>query len=399
MANNPANYKNPPSTPSSVGDQLTEHHYNKAALIEVQKTQVFQPLADVRYIPKHSGKSIKQFLYLPLLDDRNINDQGIDAAGADIADGNLYGSSNDIGVIAAKLPALAENGGRVNKVGYTRKVIEGSIKELGFFDEFSEDLLNFDSDAQLKMHLARERMRAANKISENVLAIDLIQGAGVVHYCGIATNDGSVTGEGSDVSKIEYADLMRVSITLDDNSTPRQTKMLTGVNLTNTRTLPAARIIYIGSELQVQFEKMKDFHNEAAFKPVHEYAANAGGALAGEIGSVGYFRVVVVNDSEMPADLGKGAAVTSNGGYRETGSKYDIFYALIVGDGSFSTIGFQNSKGTGKFVTHTQMAGSEAAFTRDNPYGKLGFSSIRWWYGTMILRPERLAVLKSVAEM
>ena len=30
--------------------------------------------------------------------------------------------------------------------------------------------------------------------------------------------------------------------------------------------------------------------------------------------------------------------------------------------------------------------------------GKIGFYSIQWWYGTMILRPEWIALVKVVAE-
>ena len=63
---------------------------------------------------KHFGKTIKIHEYVPLLDERNVNSQGIDATGAVIANGNLYGSSKDIGTITARLPTLTEEGGRVN---------------------------------------------------------------------------------------------------------------------------------------------------------------------------------------------------------------------------------------------------------------------------------------------
>ena len=82
-------YKNPPATASSVGPQLTDHFYQKKALIDLVKEQYFTQLADVTSMPKNMGKKIKRYHYLPLLDDRNVNDQGIDAAGATIANGNL----------------------------------------------------------------------------------------------------------------------------------------------------------------------------------------------------------------------------------------------------------------------------------------------------------------------
>lgn len=42
------------------------------------------------------------------------------------------------------------------------------------------------------------------------------------------------------------------------------------------------------------------------------------------------------------------------------------------------------------------MPGEKTADFAD-PYGQKGFSSMLWWYGTMIMRPERLAVVKTVA--
>ena len=66
---------------SSVGTQLETQYYNKKALTEAAKEQVFTPLADTENMPKHFGKKIVRYHYLPMLDDANINDQGIDANG------------------------------------------------------------------------------------------------------------------------------------------------------------------------------------------------------------------------------------------------------------------------------------------------------------------------------
>ena len=42
--------------------------------------------------------------------------------------------------------------------------------------------------------------------------------------------------------------------------------------------------------------------------------------------------------------------------------------------------------------------GIETASDRD-PYGKKGFMSVQWWYGFMVLRAERLAVIKTAAKL
>ena len=68
-------YKNPVGgTPSTIGAQARTDHYYKKALIAVRDKQYFMPLADVRAMPKNMGKKIKQDVYVPLLDDRNVND-------------------------------------------------------------------------------------------------------------------------------------------------------------------------------------------------------------------------------------------------------------------------------------------------------------------------------------
>lgn len=499
--------------PSSIGSQIRTDFFKRRALIEVVKDQYFQPLADVTAMPKHYGKKIKQYLYIPMLDDRNVNDMGIDASGAtilnteytvsapllanvptitdadggDTADahvsgdivysaadnkwylliadraagsnlatadtlksdadikayieadtlgvtatvangvitldsrelkysteaaaniavqiiggtvarqgaGSLYGSSKDIGTIAGKLPVLGEDGGRVNRVGFTRVEIEGEISKMGIFTDYTKDSLQFDSDAELEMHVHREMLRGASEITEDVLQMDLLAGAGVIRYAGAATSAATVTGDTGSACVVDYEDLMRLGIDLNDNRTPKQTKIISGSKMTDTRVVAGGRFIYCGSEMIPTFERMVDLHNNPAFVSVEHYAA-AGNLHTGEIGKVGQFRIIVV--PEMQHWAGVGAVVGSNAGYRETGNKYDVFPLLVVGEGSFTTIGFQTSGKSFKFEIFHKKPGREMA-DLTNPYGEKGFMSIKWWYGTMILRPERLAVLKAVAEI
>src|SRR5690606_16673172 len=161
-------------------NQLATHYHYKQALIEARKTQFFGQLAGVRSMPKHFGKTIKQYHYIPLLDDEHINDQGIDATGATIANGHLYGSSRAHGTLPGKMPVLSETGGRVNRVGFKRKELEGSIEKFGFFREFTQESLDFDTDAELDAHISREMINGAHELTEDALQIDLINAAGVV---------------------------------------------------------------------------------------------------------------------------------------------------------------------------------------------------------------------------
>ena len=388
-------YNNPRGgTPSDIGPQSVTHFHIKKALVTARKEQFFTQLADVKNMPKHFGKTMKIFEYIPLLDDRNVNSQGLDAAGAVIADGNLYGSSKDIGVITGKLPLLTENGGRVNRVGFTRIEREGSIIKLGFFTEFTQEQLDFDSDDTLFSHISEELVKGAVEISEDLLQKDLLLSAGVVLYAGAATSNATITAEGAGAAIVDYDDLVRLSGILDNNRTPKATKIISGSRMIDTRTIAAGRVMYIGSELKPLIEKIKDSFNERAFIPVHKYA-DAGNVLVGEIGSVYEFRIVEVPEMMHWSD---GATVGTNPGYRVTGTKYNVYPMLVVGSEAFSTIGFQTDGKVVKFKITTKMPG-EATADRNDPYGETGFSSIKWYYGTLVYRPERIAVVKTVAPL
>lgn len=428
-------------SPSNIGTQFNTSYYEKNALIEIRKEQYFQQLADVTSMPKNMGKKIKRYHYLPLLDDANINDQGIDAAGATIipgkwqafnsggvevvagtgwvapangnagyfsteADawtaagaggsivvtgGNLYGSSKDIGAISGKLPTLSETGGRVNRVGFKRKELEGTFEKFGFFDEYTQESLDFDTDADLQMHIHREMLAGANEITEDALQIDLITAAATVRLAGDALT--VATLDSTDV--VDYGTLMRLSIDLDNNRTPKHTKVITGTRLVDTKVIPAARVLYCGSELLPTLQAMKDLHNERAFIPVEKYAAG-GTVLTGEAGAIDQFRIVVV--PEMLKWAGAGAAVGGVTTHYDTNGKFDVFPMLCVGDESFTTIGFQTDGKSVKFkITHKKPG--EATADRNDPYGETGFMSIKWYYGFMALRPERIALVKTTAKM
>ena len=413
-------------TPASIGSQTRTDYFQKKALIEIRKEQYFSQLADVTSMPKNMGKKIKRFHYIPLLDAQNINDQGIDAAGVAIDStkwtawnaasavvgtayateaaavtaagvggkvarnsGNLYGSSKDIGVISGKLPALSETGGRVNRVGFKRKELEGTFEKFGFFDEYTQESLDFDSDDQLQEHINREMLNGANEITEDALQIDLLNSAGVIKYAGDATQNSEIGA--TDI--VSYGDLLRLSIDLDNNRTPKSIKYITGTRMVDTKVLPAARVMYIGSELLPTLKAMKDLHGDPAFISIEKYAAG-GATVTGEVGAVDQFRVVVV--PEMMKWAGAGADATGSATHYETANRFDVFPMLVVGDASFTTIGFQTDGKSVKFkITH--KAPGEATADRNDPYGETGFMSIKWYYGFMVLRPERLGLIKTAA--
>lgn len=374
-------------------DQMNTFFWLKKAIIEARKEQYFMPMASVTNMPKHFGKTMKVYEYVPLLDVRNVNDQGLDAAGATLADGNLYGSSRDIGTITSKLPTLTENGGRVNRVGFTRLERSGTIAKFGFFHEFTQESMDFDSDDELKEHLSRELMNGAVQLTEAVLQKDLLAAPGVIVFAGTATQDSEVTAEGAGAAIVDYDNLMRLDQILTDNRTPKHTKVITGSRMIDTKTVPAARMMFVGSALSPMLKKMVDSFGNQAFIPVQQYG-DAGTIMNGEIGTIDQFRIIEV--PEMLHWAGAGATEGTNPGYQVTGTEYDIFPMLVLGDDSWTTIGFQTDGKSVKFNVITKMPGNETA-DRNDPYGESGFSSIKWYYGILIKRPERIALIKTVA--
>ncbi|MFW9600934.1 MAG: N4-gp56 family major capsid protein [Prevotella sp.] len=308
-----------------------------------------------------------------------------------VCSGNLYSSSKDIGTIPGKMPVISETGGRVNRVGHKRKELQGTFEKFGFFDEYTQESLDFDTDAELMTHINRELLNAANEMTEDALQLDLISSAGVVRYAGAATSTATV----APTHLVTYGDLMRLSIDLDNNRCPKHTTVITGTRNIDTKTVPACRVMYCGSELLPTLRAMKDLHDQPAFIPVEKYAAGTT-TMTGEVGAVDQFRIVIV--PEMMKWEGKGV-VTADTTVYTTNGRVDVFPMLVVGDESFTTIGFQTDGNGGnlKFkITHKTPSDN---IDRNDPYGEMGFTSIKWYYGFMLLRPERLALVKTAAKL
>lgn len=390
-------------TPSTVDKksgkgQLTQYHYNKKAIIDIKDEMILSQMSGTMAMPKNQGKEVVKHRYVPVLDDENeVANSGLDALGV-ASNGNLYGSSRGTGFITAKVPDLGEDSTRVNKISFSRKEVRGNIVNRGFFYEWTKDEMNFDSDPQLKEHITREAVRAANQVNEDVLAIELINGAGVVYYAGDATSVATI----DETAVPTIQDLIRIDTELDNNKCPKDTTIIAGSNLIDTRTVQAARYMFISPDMKMDFMSIKALNGtDDAFVPVEQYAkANANGkyvtAIHGEIGKVGPFRIVVhpkMVKYSSATGAASGAAWVSAVGtdpFRNDGTKFEVYANLVIGSGSFTHIGFEFGAGTqGKFnVKHKTP---EELTTRENPYGKFGMSIIEWWNGVLIERPEHIA--------
>jgi len=145
---------------------------------------------------------------------------------------------------------------------------------------------------------------------------------------------------------------------------------------------------------------MTDHFSNQAFIPLAHYAAGTS-ALNGEIGTVGMFRIVVVPEMMHWAGLGAVEGVVegaTNAGYQATNNRYNVYPMLVVGSESFTTIGFQTNGKSTKFKIFHKKPGMAMVSTAD-PFGETGLMSIKWYYGSMMLRTERLALIYTVGRV
>ena len=392
--------------------QIRQEYYNKMAIIETKDEMILGQMSDSMSQPKNMGKEIVRHRYLMLLDDENAGGAGLglDSSGVAYANGNLYGSSRGMGVIAGKLPDLTEDAEMVNKVSFSRKEVRGNIVNRGFYFNWTKDEVAFDTDPNWKKHVTEQAVRGANQINEDVLAIELINGAGVTYFAGDATTVATIDSTSVPTLK----DLWRLDTELDNNKCPKDTKIIAGSKLTDTKTVSAARYMFISPDMKLDFMNIEALDSTAtnpkmAFVPVKEYADAIGGkgkyvkSIHGEIGAVGPFRIVVhpkmVRYSDATGGASGAAWTTSatNDLFRNDGTKFEAYANLVVGSECFTHIGFEYGAGTkGKFSVTTKTP--EQLRSTINPYAKTGMTVLEFWNGVLINRPDHLAVYNTSSQ-
>lgn len=402
-------YNNPYSESGGVPDKLSSISpdqqlvldkilYN--AIVERMPKMFFTRMASTIGQPKHAGKRIKLSRYFPIIDDRNVSDQGIDATGTvDPSFAKLYGDSRDISTVMAKLPSLTEYGGRVNRLGMTRVNIESEIEHQGAFIEMTRDSLDFDTDPQLFFRYVRELKIAATTVYEDRLCADLISKAGVIRFCGAATKMdemGPNTDNGKVVCIPTYEDFTELKKTLRRSDLDPTVRMLTGTTAVDTVTVSSGYVMYVHDDMENTLRNVKDSQGEVRFTDVKHYAKGFNPINDDEIGEIGGFHIICTN--RMLYDQGKGADIEAGDTtYYHDDTKYNVYPLLVVGNDSFNTIGFINNTMQNKFSFISKPPSPNNASAGHDPFGLNGFMSIQWWYGTLVKRPEWLAVMKSIA--
>lgn len=412
------------TTTATSGANVRTDFYDRAGIKASVDELVFGKWTDSKSMPKKSGKTFKISRFRHILDDLNVNDQGLDADGnvigntsfifngvaygtsgaADTAKatfdataegiaaiangveptvidvtnggGNAYGSSRDIGNVASGMPSLAEGADRVNRVGVTKETFETTQKRYGNFIEYTDEVTMFSED-DIQVEYREKLGRMAGETYDDVVQIGMLGANGVSMFTGTATDIDEI-GTGDEDARINKTVVRKVAKRLKINKAEKNTSMLSGS--VKVGTTPVNRSFYAICGPDVKY----DLEDVADFKAVHEYGY-ASNVPMDEVGSLHETRFLETN--RMMKYEGGGAAETSNNGMQSTGGNYDVFPILYPTKGSYASVGLQ---GEGKIKFKAKAPGTP---TTEDPYGVKGLFSYNFWYAGLALQPEKLAVI------
>ena len=419
------------TTTATSGANTITHFYDRAGIKEATVENIFSQTADRRSMPQKYGKTFKTSRWLHILDDRNINDQGLDANGDVMAgvaawrvttiapaninevflveadatarqavlvaegypaaakvtitagdnSGNQYGSSRDIGVVSSGMPTLAEGSGRVNRVGVTKITVETDLVRYGNFIEYTDEVDLFSEDA-IQMRYREELGYMAGQVQDDLVQIDMINSAGIVVYGGDATSRATLnTGD-----QATYDLFRKTTKQLFLNKAKKNTTLIDGSTKIDTRTINSTWLAYIGSDVKYDLESITDSSGAIAWVPVYKYAA-AGTVAKGEVGAIHDTRFV---ESIRMLKFGGAGALGATGDQND-GVNYDVFPILYVTEGSFATVGLQ---GKNKIMFKSKAPG---VATTTDPYGLRGLFSYNFFYAGTALKPENIARIEVTA--
>jgi len=428
-------------TSSGIDEQYNDKFWSKGAIKEAMKKRTFTQLGDRLTQPKHFGDEIVKERQLPILHELNKLDGGVDATTADIVlevfyayntsdvlvgtfetrnyadaaaaetaaiaasaggsvkngSGRIYHGDADYSVVAGTFPSLTEEGGNVNGVNTKSITVRGKVEEFGLHTKFTQRSLDMDTRTGLLARMTQALGEAKGDMYEAQVQSDLLAAselnrtfAGVVATSLITCNQ---------AAELTFADLRLMEQELKRLRVPRDTKLISGSTKIDTKVVGKAYYVYVGQELTPMLEDMQ--HNGVnVWVPIEAYA-DAGTIAEGEIGKIGRFRFIEVDDMQKYRGVG---ALDSTGdddtaGFHSstqagtTGTDaFDVFPVLFVGSDSFATVGFEGDSSKIK----TAMPKADA---HNDPFAKNGSISIAWYFGTLIYKAERIRQISCTAKI
>ena len=432
-------------TSTGIDEQYNDKFWSKAAIREAAKKRTFTQLGDRLTQPKHFGDEIVKERQFPILHELNRLDGGVDATTANVIQsafygysangtllvtaetrdyataaaaeaavagtanvikvlngaGSIYGGDADYAVVTGSFPTLTEEGGNVNGVNTKSVTVRGNVSEFGIHMKFTQKSIDMDSRVGILANKTAALAEAKAELYEAQVQADLLAASEVNRT--FAGSTATSLGTCNRDAVLTFADLRLMEQELKRARVPSSTKIIAGSTKIGTVTVGSAYYVYVGQELTPMLEDMQ--HNGVnVWKPIESYKDAAGTNTAeGEIGAIGRFRFIEVENMMKYRGVGVVDGVDDSAddvaGYhasyvagQSTDVAFDVFPVLFVGSDSFATVGFEGDSSKIK----TAMPKADA---HNDPFGKNGSMSIAWYMGSLIYRAERIRQVACVAPL
>jgi len=303
--------------------------------------------------------------------------------------GNILNGDADYSISAAPYAEIPEEGGMMNEVNSTSKLVSAKMSFHGLHTKYTVRSHDLDSRVGLlarKVADLSEHVAAAKEAQiQNSL---LSQAAAHTMFPEGVT---ALSGLGKD-TVLTYDMLQAFELELQRDDVPMDTEMLTGVDLQDTVTVSDAYIMYVNREVVPTLRKLTDSKGDFVWSPKEKYAAGTT-LLDGEAGKILSFRFVVVPDLQVQRGYGANSTPEDAAGYYavtgedpSTSGKekaFDVFSGLVIGADSFTVASYGGMNTSAKHIPPREDVYNDI-------YAQVGGIAAKWTYGFLAYRPERI---------
>ena len=324
------------------------------------------------------------------------------AAGEEVKStaGSILNGAASYAISKGPLVPLPEEGGVVNLLNSSSKLISAKVSFHGAATRYTVRSVNLDSRKGQVATKIKDLSRAVSELKEMQVQNSVIAAA-ELNMMPSTSNAAVIDMSDLDgLDSLSYDTLTAFEQELLRDDVPMDTEILKGVDLTDTLTIEDAYIAYVNREAIPVLRNLTGPGGALVWVPKSKYAAGTS-LMEGEQGSIGSFRFVVVPDLQVYRGLGEqvgGAndaanAATQSAAYKTanaTGTYYDVFPMVVVGDDSYSITGFGGESTSARHI-------APKADVHNDMYGEVGGVSAKWSYGFLPYRPERIKMLAFTA--
>jgi N4-gp56 family major capsid protein len=202
----------------------------------------------------------------------------------------------------------------------TKSSVTATVSLYGGYVEITEECDVYRMDPVVSIAQERVSWQAVESIDQ--ITRDVIFGGTNILYAG------SVAGQVNVATKITDVDMRKLARAMMVNLTPFFKPMVTGSTAVGSTPIQNAWLMFITPQVLYDLES-----SVTAFVNITKYSAQ-GGTEENEVGSFGYFRMLV--STNTPALSGKGASGSTV--YYNNGSNYDVHQCLAIAPDAFGVV-------------------------------------------------------------